>query len=256
MKLNYRTLGVGHPLIILHGLLGSLDNWVPVARRLAARFQIFLPDLRNHGQSPHAPDFDYDLMAEDVHEFLGDHDMVEAHVLGHSMGGKVAMRFAQLHPGAVSKLVVVDISPRGYPPRFHTVMDAMLALELTGFHRRDEVDQSLAAAVPNRIARQFLVKNLGRNGAGRLFWKPNLATIRANYEKVRAALPVAATVACPTLFLRGGDSDYIQNEDRRLIHEMFSQATIKTIPGASHWVQADQPEEVAASVTEFLSRDL
>lgn len=256
MQLHFRAFGAGPPLVILHGLLGSLDNWVPVAQKLAAHFQVFLVDLRNHGQSPHAEAFDYDVLAEDVRQFLMDQHLPATHLLGHSMGGKVAIRFAQLHPEVLRRLVVVDMSPREYPPRFDTLLDAMHALDLTGFQRRDEVDRALAAAVADTTVRQFLLKNLGRDAAGRLQWKPNLGVIRANYRNLRAALPTATPVTRPALFIRGGDSDYIHDEDLRLIRERFSLATFETIAGAGHWVHAEAPEELREIVTEFLLREM
>lgn len=252
MKLHFRALSDGPPLIILHGLLGSLDNWVPVAQKLAAHFQVFLVDLRNHGQSPHAEEFGYDEMAADVRQFLTELRLEAAHVLGHSMGGKVAMRFAQLHPDKVNKLVVVDMSPREYPPRYDTLMDAMLALDLTSFERRDQVDLALSTAEPDKTLRQFLLKNLGRNAAGRLFWKPHLRSIRANYAGVRGSLPPEPRCNRPALFVRGERSDYVQADDRELIHQLFPSAQIETIPGAGHWVHANAPDKVVEVVTSFL----
>jgi esterase len=254
IKLHYRALGSGPALVILHGLLGSLDNWVPCARMLAAHFHVFLPDLRNHGHSPHAETFSYDAMAEDVRGFLSDQRMEAAHLLGHSMGAKVAMRFAQLHPNLVQKLVVVDMSPRAYPARFDTLLDAMHNLDLGRFQRRDQVDHALSAVVPEKTVRLFLLKNLGRDGAGRLFWKPNLASIRANYGNVRGTLPKAMSVDRPTLFVCGGHSDYVQPHDLPLIHELFPRVTFKTIADAGHWVHADAPGRLTEVVTQFLLR--
>lgn len=252
MKLHFRAFGEGLPLVILHGLLGSLDNWVPVAQKLAAHFRVVLPDLRNHGRSPHAAEFGYDVMADDVGRFLSDQSIHAAHLLGHSMGAKVAMRFAQLHPKAVQRLVVVDMSPREYPPRYDTLLDAMHALEVGRFQRRDEVDLILKATVPDKSVRQFLLKNLGRDGAGRLFWKPNLAAIRSNYANVRSALPSAIGFDGPTLFIRGEASDYVTDEDLPAIRALFPKAILETISVAGHWVHADAPEQLIAVIAQFL----
>ena len=252
MNLHFRALGSGSPLVILHGLLGSLDNWMPVAQKLAAHFSVFLVDLRNHGHSPHAEKFGYDEMAEDLREFLNQQHLEQTHVLGHSMGGKVAMRFAQLHPSMVNKLVVVDIAPRSYPSRYSGLMDAMLAVDLSGFQRRDEVDTALSSTIPDTALRQFLLKNLGRNASGGLFWKPNLKSIRANYDAVRGSFPSHIRCDCPALFIRGEKSNYIQENDVALIHQVFPKAQFETIPGAGHWVHANAPDQVAASVTSFL----
>jgi esterase len=256
MKLHSRAFGDGPPLVILHGLLGSLDNWVPMAQKLAENFRVLLLDLRNHGRSPHAEVFNYDAMAGDVRRFLSGERINATHLLGHSMGAKVAMRFAQLHPGAVDKLVVVDMSPREYPPRFDTLLDAMHVLDLGLYQRRDEVDRALRVSVPDKTLRQFLLKNLGRDEAGRLFWKPNLASLRANYANVRGALPTATRFDGPTLFIRGENSDYIRNSDPPRILEMFPRATWQTIHGAGHWVHADAPDGFAEIVSEFLLREM
>ena len=252
MKLHFRALGSGPPLVILHGLLGSLDNWVPVAQKLAEPFHIFLVDLRNHGHSPHAEEFGYDDMAHDLERFFNQHGLAKAHVLGHSMGGKVAMRFAQRSPGMLNKLVVVDIAPRGYPARYGGLMDVMLALDLSSFQRRDEVDGALSADIPDKTFRQFLLKNIGRDASGRLFWKPNLKSIRANYDAVRGSFPHDVTCNCTALFLRGEKSNYIQASDATLIHRLFPAARIETIPDAGHWVHANAPDKVVEAVTSFL----
>jgi esterase len=254
MNLHFRALGSGSPLVILHGLLGSLDNWLPIAQRLATRFRVFLVDSRNHGQSPHAPEFGYDEMVEDLREFLEQQRIEKAHVLGHSMGGKVAMRFAQSHPNLLNKLVVVDIAPREYPSRYGGLMDAMLAVDVAHLQRRDEVDQALTLAVPDKSLRQFLLKNLGRNEAGHLFWKPDLKAIRANYDLIRRDLP-KAQCHCPALFIRGEQSAYIQPDDLNLIQQLFPLARIETVPGAGHWVHANAPEQVVELVTKFLSAE-
>jgi pimeloyl-ACP methyl ester carboxylesterase len=251
MNLHFRALGGGPPLVILHWLLGSLDNWWPVGQKLAAHFRVYLLDLRNHGRSPHAETFGYDEMAGDLRAFLNQHGVETTHVLGHSMGGKVAMRFAQLHPNVVHRLVVVDIAPREYPPRYRGFMDALLAVDLAGFQRRDQVDEALRAVIPDQSLRQFLLKNLGRNEAGGLFWKTQLKSIRADYDSIRGGLPDTA-VHCPTLFIRGENSDYLRPGDAALIRERFRRVRVETIRGAGHWVHADQPDQVVEVVTQFL----
>jgi len=252
MKLHFRALGDGPPLVVLHGLLGSLDNWVPLAQRWAAQFRVYLPDLRNHGQSPHSPEFNYEAMAADVVELLRAQHVPAAHLLGHSMGGKVVMRLAQLHPEVVNRLVVVDMSPREYSARFDALLAALLAVDLGRYRHRAEVDEALRAAVPDQRVRQFLLKNLGRHADGALFWKANLASLHANYAQVRAAIPTAAAVHRPALFVRGADSNYVQATDEPRIRELFPQATQATIAGAGHWVHADAPERLREVVTQFL----
>lgn len=253
MKLNHFIIGQGAPLVVLHGLLGSLDNWMPHAHLLATRFRVHLLDLRNHGRSPHAAEFNYEVMAADVAEFVRDQNLDRVMVLGHSMGGKVAMRFAQLHPTLTQRLVVVDMSPREYAPRYAEILDAMHALDLSQFQQRNEIDAALTAAAPDKNIRQFLLKNIGRNATGGMIWKPNLASIRANYPHVRAALPTTPSFRDPTLFIRGGQSDYVGAADIAFIPRIFPQTNFATIATAGHWVHAEAPEEFLRLVTEFLS---
>jgi esterase len=253
MTLNFHVVGNGPPLLILHGLLGSLDNWAQLANVLAVNFSVSTLDLRNHGRSPHDAEFNYDVMAADVAEFIHVQNLGPAHLLGHSMGGKVAMRFAQLHPLLVQKLIVADMAPREYPPRYAEMLDAMAALDLRQFQQRSEVDAALLPVVPDSVVRQFLLKNLGRDGNGGLCWKPNVSAIRANYHQIRSALPVAQRFAGPTLFVRGGKSDYVRDSDWALVAQMFPQASLATIGTAGHWLHAEAPAEFLRIVTEFLT---
>jgi len=256
MKLHFRELGSGPPLVILHGLLGSLDNWLPVAQKLAPHCRIFLLNLRNHGQSPHTEEFGYDEMSSDLREFLYQQQVARSHVLGHSMGGKVAMRFAQTHPELVNQLVVVDIAPREYSRCYDTMMDAMLSVDLSAFQRREEVDLALVPTIPDKSLRQFLLKNLSRDESGRWFWKPNLKVIRAHYDHLRRGLPSSSSCNVPTLFIRGEKSDYIQPNDLGLIQTLFPMARMETISNAGHWVHASAPDQVAEVVTRFLLSEL
>jgi esterase len=253
MTLNYRVVGNGPPLLILHGLLGSLDNWAPLANMLAVNFSVFALDLRNHGRSPHDAEFNYGVMAADLVEFVQSQNLGPIHLLGHSMGGKVAMRFAQLHPLLVQKLIVADMAPREYPPRYAEMLDAMVALDLRRFQQRAEVDAALLPAAPDSVIRQFLLKNLGRDGNGGLSWKPNVPAIRANYHQIRSALPIAQAFDGPTLFVRGGKSDHVRDSDWALVAQMFPQAELATIAAAGHWLHAEAPAEFLRIVTGFLS---
>lgn len=253
MKLNFHVVGNGPPLLILHGLLGSLDNWIPQAMMLAVDFSVFALDLRNHGRSPHDAEFNYDVMAADVAEFIHDHNLDAVHLLGHSMGGKVAMRFAQLHPQLTRKLIVADMAPREYPPRYAKVLDALRALDLSRLQQRAEAEAALLSVAPEKSLRQFLLKNIGRDDAGRMRWKPNVASLAANYHHVRAALPVALPFTGPTLFIRGGKSDYLRDADWPLAQQLFPAAELETLPAAGHWLHAEAPAEFLRFVTAFLS---
>jgi len=253
VKLHFRTWGGGFPLIILHGLLGSLDNWQPLSRRCGAHFKVFAVDQRNHGCSPHSDEFGYEVMSRDLLEFMQTHGLAGAHLLGHSMGGKTAMHFALHHPDLVGKLVVVDMASRAYPPQHAATLEALLALDLKPFSAREPIDAALAGFVPEAELRQFLLKNLRRDPAGAFRWKVNLRSILENYRHLNAALAADRPFSKPALFVRGGKSDYVRDADFDLIRGIFPQAEFQTIPGAGHWVQADAPEAFLKVVVEFLA---
>ena len=255
MDLHFAAYGSGPPLIILHGLLGSGDNWVTVSRKLGERFRVFAVDARNHGRSPHNPRFDLEVMAEDVVHFMDQHDLGSTALLGHSMGGKTAMQFALTRPDGVGKLIVVDIAPRGYPHDHDELLDALETIDLASFSERVEVEEALTRSVPRKAVRQFLVKNLRRDESGGLVWKMNLPVIRENYATIAGDIPAKGEFRGPTLFIRGGRSSYVRHDDRELILKMFPNANIHTIGEAGHWVHADAPEEFVKVVGEFVAGD-
>jgi pimeloyl-ACP methyl ester carboxylesterase len=255
MELHFRSLGSGPALILLHGLLGSLDNWLPLGRQFAEHFTVLAVDQRNHGLSPHSNEFGYDLMAHDLHQFMHAQGLTTAHLLGHSMGGKTAMQFALLYPDQVEKLVVVDMAPRAYAPVHTEALAALQALDLETHQRREDFDEALATQVPDAELRQFLLKNLRRDMAGAFHWKVNLPAIWENYLHLNAALSVEGKFSKPSLFLRGGKSDYVQDTDLELIRQFFPEAELRTIPEAGHWVHADEPEAFLGCVMSFLAAD-
>src|SRR5258707_8793058 len=185
MQLHFRSYGQGSPLIILHGLFGSLENWLTVSERLSSRFQVFAVDQRNHGQSPHSSEMDYKLMAEDLAEFMHTHHLAEAHILGHSMGGKTAMQFAFLYPGYVRRLVVVDIAPRMYAPRHNQILKAMLSLDLAHFTDRKQIEKALEPQIPELALRQFLIKSVARLPSGGFSLKLNFEGEKKKYKKIK-----------------------------------------------------------------------
>jgi len=252
MQLHFQELGGGPPLVVLHGMFGSAENWRPVAARLADRFHVFAVDQRNHGQSPHDPDMSYALMAADLNEFMAAHGLTRAHVMGHSMGGKTAMQFALNFPGRVEKLIVADMAPRLYAREYDSVMAALRALDLPALATRQQAEDALAPAIPNLGLRRFLLKNLGRDAQGGLVWKINLAGIADNYGNLVQPLSAPAPFAGPVLFLRGGESNYVRAEDEPRICELFPAAEISTLAGAGHWLHAEQPDEFARRVAAFL----
>ena len=275
MQLHFKQLGHGEPLVLLHGLFGSSDNWFGVAPKLAEKFHVFIPDLRNHGHSPHHDEMDYPLMAADVEKFFAAQKIESASVIGHSMGGKVAMQFALDFSARVNKLVVVDMAPRAYERRHDHIFDALLALDLNLFETRSQMEAALATEIPSLNLRRFLLKNLGRNEQGKFFWKMNVRGVAENYsrlgevvERRAPARPVSSGIAdepsrCsalqpeskftkPALFIRGGQSDYIADADEPEIRRLFPASEIQMIATASHWVHADAPEEFVRLVLDFL----
>jgi esterase len=254
MNLHFEVVGSGPPLIILHGLLGSADNWRSVSRRLGAHYQVFAVDLRNHGRSPHSDIFDYDVMTADLREFTEQQALRRIMLLGHSIGGKVAMQFALDYSEQVNRLVIVDIAPQPYELSQRYILEALLSLDLTRYKSFTEVDAALAEKISDKSLRQFLLKNLARDENGHLLSKIHLAAIDRNYDKLGRGLAPERTFDRPTLFIRGGRSNYIGDDDAPLIRQIFPQAAIATVPEAGHWVHVDAPEEFFQTVLNFLNR--
>lgn len=253
MRLHFREQGQGPALIILHGLFGSLDNWAYVSQCFADRFRVFSIDQRNHGQSPHSPEMNYRVLAADLHEFMREHDLQSASVMGHSMGGKAAMEFALSWPEKLDRLVVVDMAPRAYPRRHDDIFEALLKLDLSAFRSRAEVEEALAPVIPEMSVRRFLLKGLAQLEPGSFRWKFNLPVLHEHYPDLTAPIETGRRCERRALFLRGGKSDYVRDEDIPLINGFFPQASIETIPEASHWVHAESAEKFVSVVRKFLS---
>ena len=253
LTLNSETYGSGPPLLILHGLFGSGRNWHGVATRLADRFRVHAPDLRNHGRSSHAPDMSYEAMVADVSGFVDDLGAAPVTLLGHSMGGKIAMLLALRSPALVERLVVVDIAPVGYPDRFEHLLDAMQRLPLDGIRSRADADQWLQTYVPEKTLRLFLLQNLAR-ADGAFHWRLNLQAIRTALPSLMRMPAPSAGVSYggPTAFLRGETSPAVLPEHRSIIQELFPNAEIETIANAGHLPHAQQPEAFMAALLRFL----
>ncbi len=254
MNLHFETVGEGPPLVILHGLLGSADNWRSMSRRLGAHYKVFAVDLRNHGRSPHSDIFDYHVMIADLREFVEQQTLHRIIPLGHTIGGKVAMQFALEHSERVDRLVIVDVAPKPYAPAKRDLLEALLSLDLSRYKSFGEVNDALAAKVSGESLRQFLLKNLARDENGRLRWKIHLEAIYRNYDQLARGIAPARTFDKPTLFIRGGQSRYIEDDDARLIQAVFPQAEIATVPEAGHWVHVERPDQFFATVVNFLDR--
>ena len=240
-------------MIILHGLLGSSDNWHSFGQRFGKHYHTLAVDARNHGRSPHSEQFNYQDMANDLVEFMMQQHISSASLLGHSMGGKTAALTALLYPERVDKLIVVDIAPKSYKAHHDQVFEALTSLDLNSFSYRKDIDNALSLKIPEKLVRQFLMKNLTRDDFGVFRWKMNLEVIEKNYAQINEELPRDKRFNKPTLFIRGADSDYIQIDDLPLIGQLFPKAEIITVKDAGHWVQVDAQEEFSGSVLDFLS---
>lgn len=256
MELFFRKSGTGKPLVILHGLFGISDNWASLAKQWAEHFTVYTLDLRNHGQSPHAEEWNYEVMAEDVIGFLGTEKLNEVMLLGHSMGGKVGMRLALDFPQAISKLIVSDIAPHAYPEHNRHVVNALEKVNPQRLSSRKEAEAILAGELNDTGTVQFLLKNLywnETNGSKHLDWRFNLPVISRKLEVVSAATDSPAPCPVETLFIRGERSHYILPEDEAEIKRIFPESKIVTIPNAGHWVHADNPKAMYEAVIRFCS---
>jgi esterase len=252
MKLNFRKVGTGEPLLILHGLFGSSDNWQTVARGLADKYSCYLIDQRNHGLSPHDDCMDYSAMSDDLKEFIEDQHLNAVHILGHSMGGKTAMTFAARFPHLVKKLIIVDIGPKSYPPHHGQIFKGFRSVDLFVVKSRKEADEQLSKEVSDFGIRQFMLKNLNRNGDS-FEWRINLDYIEKNVSEIGKPLDKDALFEGEALFIGGKKSDYIDIEDHPLIKHHFPKSHVEMIEGAGHWVHAEKPKELMNSVLSFLS---
>lgn len=253
MKLNYKEFGEGSKvLIILHGLLGSLDNWQGLAIQFSKYFKVYTIDHRNHGKSPHHESMSYDDFVDDLSEFFEDHKIEMASFIGHSMGGKTVMNFATLYPNKMDKLIVADMSPKQSDYAHQVIFQAMNQIDLSTLSSRFEADELLTAYIPEAGVRQFLLKNLTRNTEKGFVWKPNLGAIERNYHSLLEGLDEHALFEGDTLFLKGAKSNYILDEDYELINAHFPQAIIQEVSKAGHWLHAENPNEFYEKAIKFL----
>lgn len=252
MILNYRTYGEQGPvLVIVHGFLGMGDNWHLLAQQFAADYRVYVMDMRNHGKSPHSDAFSLNLMAEDIIETLEAESINKINIIGHSMGGKVAMFLALEHPHWVHKLVVADIAPKPYPPGHEEVFKALHRIDLKSLQTRGEADNLMAIDLADFSTRQFLLKNLSRDEAGNFIWKMNLPILEKYYDNITKEISGSAFYH-PTLFIRGSKSRYILDSDTELIKKLFPYYILETVEGAGHWLHADKPKEFYGVVNNFL----
>lgn len=261
MKLFYRKYGEGAPLVILHGLYGSSDNWVSIAKKISNNFTVYLPDLRNHGQSPHSDVHDYDCMSSDLHELVLELNLKKFFLAGHSMGGKTAVRFAMRWPEMLEGLLIADISPFETKARYSeyydqhiAILETLVKIEISGAGSRGEVENLFAGKISSEKTRKMILKNIQRNDEGKFSWKINNASLLRNIDKIMDSVAdvnsfLEPVTGFPVIFLKGEKSDYIPPEDFKEILRLFPAAEFRVIKNAGHWVHVDNPDAV---VQEFI----
>lgn len=264
MKLFYRKYGSGPPLIILHGLFGSSDNWVTIAKSLSDRFTIYLPDQRNHGQSPHSDVNDYNSMRDDLFELAVDLKLKKFFLAGHSMGGKTAISFALKWPEMICGLLIADISPfvnestneSAYTQHL-TILHEMLSIDLSLISSRSGVESVLLNKIPSARVRGFIMKNLQRSTSNNLSWKINVPSLLNNLGKIMEGIDRKTNASqqvtgFPVIFLKGAESDYLPSTDFRDIQKVFPAAEFTEIANAGHWIHTDQPDKVVRNIEKLL----
>jgi esterase len=264
MKLFYRQFGEGPPLIILHGLYGSSDNWVSIAKKLSDSFTVYLPDQRNHGQSPHSEIHDYNSMRDDLFELVMSLHIKKIFLAGHSMGGKTAMAFAVKWPEMINGLVIADISPftnennklTVYKQHL-TILNTILSIDLATISSRAEAENLLTDKISSEKVRGFILKNLQRISGDKFDWKLNAQALYNNLGKIMEAIDLhdgssRSITGFPVIFLKGSNSNYITASDVAEIRKVFPAAEFIVINGAGHWIHADKPEEVINSLRKLL----
>jgi esterase len=253
MKLAYRKYGEGPALIILHGLFGQMDNWNTLAKKFSEQgFTVFTIDQRNHGLSPHDEDWNYGVMADDLKDFINEHQIHNPILLGHSMGGKTVMYFSLHYPNVADKLIIADISPRQHPANHNDVLYALQQVDFEVVKTRREVEDILGATISDFGTKQFLLKNVYWKTDDKMDWRFNLQVITEKYNNVIVGVP-KGICETDTLFLKGEKSDYINENDLKLIEEIYPNSRVEVIANAGHWVHAEQPELFYKAVMGFIS---
>ena len=252
MKLHYKTFGEGFPMIILHGLFGSGDNWVSISKRFSEYYKVIVVDQRNHGHSPWSDEMNYDHLSQDLKELCDDLKIDKAIVLGHSMGGKTAMRFCQKYPASISKLIVADIGRKKYPMHHEKIIQGLSAIDFNVVKSRNGAKEILMNYIQDAGTLQFLLKNLYWIEKGQLAWRMNLPAIIENMDMILAEIP-PEIVLTPTLFLEGEKSSYIEQSDYDDLLYYFPNSEFETIYNAGHWLHAENPIDFYDIVTDFLA---
>lgn len=251
MILHTEITGQGQAIVLIHGLFGSYENLGVIARALAGQWQVVNLDMRNHGRSDWHDSMSYALMAEDVKDTLDHQGLDQVILLGHSMGGKIAMEFALRYPDRVNKLILADISPVQNRPRHLEILSALDGIDLNNLQSRQQADQQLTLSITETGVRQFLLKSLYKED-DHFRWRFNIKALIANYPQLLEAPPSKGPYTGPVLFIKGAESDYLLPEHQSLIQQLFPHSKAKVIMGTGHWLHAEKPVAFAKIVTDFL----
>lgn len=253
MKLYHRELGEGKPMMILHGLFGYSDNWQTHAKKLSEYYRVILVDLRNHGRSDWSDDFSYEIMADDVLELCADLELEDLILVGHSMGGKVAMNVAAKNEDLLEKLVIVDMGTKEYPMHHDHILEGINAVTLENVSARSEAEKQMEPFIESEGVKQFLLKNLYWKEKGQLSWRMNVKVLEKDMQKILDPFK-ADEILTPTLFIRGAMSNYILDEDIPSLEMQFPDLEVETIENAGHWVHAEAPNEFIEALLGFCLR--
>lgn len=255
MELHHKMYGHGFPTLLLHGVFGMLDNWHHFAKQLSHDFWVITLDQRNHGRSFHSDDFNYEVLAEDIRKFLISHQIKKCNLIGHSMGGKVAMHLALEYHEFVNRLVVIDIGIKQYPRNHDIILQALCNTDLSSFTHRTDLYKELNQSIANEAVVNFLLKNITRDKNSNAFiWKLNLKAIKNNYEKLIEPVESDYQFNGETLFIKGENSNYLSEGDLPEIKNLFPLAELTTIKDAGHWIHAEQEQRLLYKIDEFLKR--
>lgn len=253
MQLNYKKFGdSGSTILILHGLLGSLDNWQTIAKQVAITHQVYIIDQRNHGRSPHSENFNYEILAKDILDFCVEHKIEKTTIIGHSMGGKVAMLLALEHPTFIEKLIVVDIAPTHYNGGHEEILFAMAEAPIHAKTDRNEIDLFLQKRIPEFGVRQFVLKNLSRDANGKFEWKCDLEILIKNYRVLMDFPSTENIFLGESYFIKGAQSNYITNENWNSCLHYFPTAKLLSVENAGHWVHAENSIEFVEKIKTIL----
>lgn len=251
--LNHTIKGQGEPVVLIHGLFGSLENLGVIARQLEEHYQVISIDLPDHGKSPATERFSFETYANLITDTIRSLQIGKAHVLGHSLGGKVAMYIALTQPELINKLIVADIAPVAYAPRHHNVFAALNSFAPENINTRQEADKSMSEHLEDLGVRQFLLKSLYKNDKGQFAWRFNLPLLQRDYADLSQGIDSTSSYDGEVLFIKGGDSDYITMEHQPKIKSLFPNATAKVMAGAGHWLHAQKPFVFAGIAAKFLA---